>query len=121
MKTLARAIYHKMESNRQYSTNEILNLLTDEEWMPFHPQFPSEGFKYFSEAPEDKILSRYKEYQAINQNKKSLFLTALYKMEQAGFVQTELKDVSLYFTRGKKFGSKIQPTPGQVRIWVRVK
>ncbi len=101
-KTLARAIYKKMEIGKAYTTTQLRDLIGDAyyEYVPvtMHPGQPMG-------QPVNRVVTR-----------------EMWKTVNAGYVKTYTNEETLALVRGLRFGAK--PTSYQTyatRYWVRLK
>ena len=95
-KTLARAIYKRMEIGKEYTTRDIFRILDDEQ------------YKYIP-------VEHHREC-------KTIVVNELWKIVKAGFATTIKRPEEMGLVRGHRFGSKNIPIiPITVRYWKRVK
>lgn len=101
-KTLARAIYKKMEIGKEYTTSELLHLIGDDYYKivptEFHP-FQMNG------KPVNKVISE-----------------EMWKVVNSGFAKTYKVNETLANVRGLRYGSvPTSFTNYAFRYWVRIK
>lgn len=101
-KTLARAIYKRMEIGREYKTSELCDLIDD---------------VYYSYVPRDMWP-----FQENGKSWLTVVSGEMWKIVKAGYATTHKKNMSLPIVRGIRFGSK--PTcyhDYTIRYWKRIK
>ena len=101
-KTMAQAIYKRMEIGKAYTTSELFKLLDDEyyNYIPFDMQPGQPNGK-----PVNQVVS-----------------SEMYKAVNAGYVRTYTEKEELANVRGIRYGSKpTSYTMYTLRYWVRIK
>lgn len=101
-KTLARAIYKKMEIGKEYTTSDLFNLIGDD------------YYKYISRDMQP--------FQTNGKPVNAIISSEMWKVVNSGYATTKVCEEELPLVRGLKFGSK--PTAFQkytFRYWVRVR
>lgn len=95
--TMARAIYKRMEIGKAYTSSELFDLLGDE------------YYGYIPVALQGKDVRK-------------IVAAEMWKVVNAGYAKTEVKEETLPIVRGIRYGSK--PNSFQtysVRYWTRIK
>lgn len=101
-KTMARAIYKKMEINKQYTTSELFDLIE------------KDYYKYTS------IKNHPGQEKGMPVNKK--IANEMWKIVKAGYATTFKKSETYPLIRGIKFGEKPKYFKTyDVRYWIRTK
>lgn len=95
-KTMARAIYKRMEVGKQYTTSELFRLLSE-----------SEYYSYIPTGMQGKDVRK-------------IISSEMWKTVKAGYVETFVEQESLPNVRGLRFGAKPKSfTTYTTRYWVR--
>lgn len=97
-KTMARAIYKRMEIGKEYTTTQLFNLLSEKEYYSFIP------------------------LELHGKDVRKVVSGEMWKVVKAGYARTFTKDETLPILRGVRHGTK--PTSFETykfRYWVRLK